>query len=147
MKKYIYFIFICTLGLGFVGCGDDDEEPLTEFKWNGDWNDENDLNYKPEGYNPIEGLWRSQDDKSKGYFFGESRSAWTATFNENGTVDRIRISPNEGYIINNTGVKIKDEIWAYKVDATGKILSLAFPLDYNKWTYYEWISENPSYWK
>lgn len=147
MKKFIYFIFICSLSLGFAGCGGDDDEEDNTFVWNGDWNDPNDPNYKPEGYNPIHGLWRSKDDGNKGYYFGESQSAWTATFKENGTVDRVRISPNEGYMINNTAVKMKDEIWAYKLDATGKTLSLAFPPNYNKWMHYEWISEDPYYWK
>jgi len=43
MKKFIYFIFICALSVGFVGCGDKDE-------------DEDKLRADP-NFNPVLGEW------------------------------------------------------------------------------------------
>ncbi|MBB4037547.1 hypothetical protein GGR21_003464 [Dysgonomonas hofstadii] len=144
MKKFICFIFICSLSLGFVACGGDDDEEDNDkdkFTWNGDWNDPSDPNYKPEEYNPIEGKWRNKNDKTKGYEFTEGRAAYSLVLYENGSEDGIRISPDGGYMINNTAFKTKDEIWAYKLDKAGNTLSLAFPPNYNKWTDYEKITE------
>ncbi len=60
MKKILYFILICTLCAGFVACGDEDKdepEKETPFTWKGDWNDPENPDFKPDGYNPIVGDW------------------------------------------------------------------------------------------
>lgn len=86
MKKLLYFLFICSLCMGFVSCGGDDEpDPEPEkFVWNGDWNDPNDKNYKPEGYNPIEGLWRGDNNDEYGLYFSKDFKTYIVTFFPNG---------------------------------------------------------------
>ena len=55
MKKLFYILLFTTLTFGAYSCGSDHEnEPPLEFD---DWNDKRSPNYKPEGYNPIEGEW------------------------------------------------------------------------------------------
>ena len=55
MKKLFYILLFTTLTFGAYSCGSDDQnEPSLEFD---DWNDKRSPNYKPEGYNPIEGEW------------------------------------------------------------------------------------------
>lgn len=58
MKKLFYILLFTTLTFGAYSCGSDDEnEPPLEFD---DWNDKRSPNYKPEGYNPLEGEWLEQ---------------------------------------------------------------------------------------
>lgn len=58
MKKLFWFIPLIFLMLS--SCSDDnndnEDDPLPQ-NWKGDWNDPSDPNYKPDGYNPIEGEW------------------------------------------------------------------------------------------
>lgn len=85
MKKLFYTIFILCASALFFSCGDDDdkkekdpndmtiEEYMSEdrpFVWNGDWNDPEDPNYKPGGYNPLaETYWLvSESDKENASF-------------------------------------------------------------------------------
>lgn len=74
MKKFLYFIFICSLCVGFAACGGDDDNP-ENFVWGGDWNDPNDSHYeKYQGkYNPIEGDWKNIDDASDMLSFSSNR--------------------------------------------------------------------------
>lgn len=108
MKKLLYFLFICSLCMGFVSCGGDDEpEPEPEkFVWNGDWNDPNDPNYKPEGYNPIEGLWRGDNNDKYGLYFSKDFKRYGVTFFE-----------NDQYIIDKSGMgssyTINDKAYRY----------------------------------
>ncbi len=58
MKKLFYILLFTTLTFGAYSCGSDHEnEPPLEFD---DWNDKRSPNYKPEGYNPLEGEWLEQ---------------------------------------------------------------------------------------
>lgn len=100
MKKLLYFLFICSLCMGFVSCGGDDEpEPEPEkFVWNGDWNDPNDPNYKPEGYNPIEGLWRGDNNDEYGLYFSNDFRTYIVTFFPNG--QHLTSGTGMTYIIN-----------------------------------------------
>lgn len=55
MKKLFYILLFTTLTFGAYSCGSDDNNE-TPLKFD-DWNDKRSPNYKPEGYNPIEGEW------------------------------------------------------------------------------------------
>lgn len=104
MKKFLYFIFICTLCVGFTACGEDDDPKEEEFLWNGDWNDPNDRNYKPEGYNPIQGIWKR--DNERGLYFSEDRIAYDVYFLSNGSyVIENGSGSGSKYTINNTAFK------------------------------------------
>lgn len=102
MKKLLYFLFICSLCMGFVSCGGDDEpDPEPEkFVWNGDWNDPNDPNYKPEGYNPIEGLWRGTKRPEYGLYFSKDFKMYGVTFFENDQYIIDKSGTGIDYIIN-----------------------------------------------
>ncbi len=64
MKKLFYILLFSALAFSAYSCGSDDDddnydkptnnEEVLEFD---DWNDKKSPNYKPEGYNPIEGEW------------------------------------------------------------------------------------------
>ncbi|MDU1889491.1 MAG: hypothetical protein E6767_02270 [Dysgonomonas sp.] len=110
MMRFLSFFLICTLCLGFVSCGgDDDPEPEPtpdpdEFVWNGDWNDPDDKNYKPEGYNPIVGDWVSEKNPNVRLIFTEDFVFDAASF------DGFRWETktwSENYVINNNGIKYK----------------------------------------
>ena len=108
MKKFICFIFICSLSLGFVGCGDDDDDNKKEeeetFSWNGDWNDSNDPNYFGGYYNPIEGDWQFVNTP-------DVRLVYTKDF----TIEQVSINDKTGewesvlwedeYTINDIGLR------------------------------------------
>lgn len=55
-----------------------------EFVWNGDWNDPADPNFKPEGYNPIKGVWRFNWDTDRGICFSEDFKVYNVYFHPNG---------------------------------------------------------------
>ncbi len=90
MKRILPFILICTLCAGFVACGDDDKdepEKETPFTWKGDWNDPENPDFKPDGYNPIVGDWHSLDNPKirleftnkfviKRYIYKDSYNKW-----------------------------------------------------------------------
>lgn len=106
MKKLLYFLFICSLCMGFVSCGGDDEpepEPEKPFTWNGDWNDPNDKNYKPEGYNPIEGVWQLEKDKTRGFRFSNRLELYIVSFLTDGKYTESL--NNDRYEINDTAYR------------------------------------------
>lgn len=55
MKKLFYILLFTTLTFGAYSCGSDDNNE-TPLKFD-DWNDKRSPNYKPDGYNPLEGEW------------------------------------------------------------------------------------------
>lgn len=67
MKKLFYILLFSALAFSAYSCGSDDDddnydkptnnEEVLEFD---DWNDKKSPNYKPEGYNPIEGVWYAE---------------------------------------------------------------------------------------
>lgn len=139
MKKFLYFIFICTLCVGFTACGGDDEpEPEKPFTWNGDWNDPNDPNYKPEGYNPIQGDWVNVDDISDMLSFSSDRVMYGLTLKPNG---KYEVVINLGkYEINNKAFRYGPEGFMaqlYKIE--NNILSIKLVLkegDEQEWKRY-----------
>ncbi|MFR9166833.1 MAG: hypothetical protein ACLVKO_11675 [Dysgonomonas sp.] len=61
-------------------------ESYDGWKWNGDWNDPTDPNYKPDGYSPVTGIWKF-----------ESGSAWKdeyPTWYFNPDLTFVRSKPN-----------------------------------------------------
>lgn len=141
MKKL--FLLLLVLPLAFFACGDDDdkdpdkmtiEEYMSEdrpFKWNGDWNDPSDPNYKKDGYNPLAdgSYWQSvkkpdiiflytKDFKNKIYVYDED--AKTLKY-DNQSFD---------YIINDKAYQFKDEKGNPKSN-------VAYLISEDKKTYYE----------
>ncbi|MDR1504879.1 MAG: hypothetical protein LBT43_20715, partial [Prevotella sp.] len=107
MKKFLYFIFICILCVGFTACGGDDEpepEPEKPFTWNGDWNDSNDPNYKPEGYNPIEGDWQLLKDPDIRMIFTKDFVINRAIYDVDYKIWKTSVWA-ESYAINDIGIK------------------------------------------
>lgn len=57
-------ILLALFLLGFVvACSDDDNGkidigPIPLSEWTGSWNDPSHPNYRPDGYNPLEGKWK-----------------------------------------------------------------------------------------
>lgn len=101
MNKLLSLILLLSLSLAFYSCGsDDDNDEPGKFVWGGDWNDPDDPNYKPEyegKYNPIQGLWRRDDDNRFGVYFSEDFVGYIAYFYPNGGYTKE--GPRE-YIIN-----------------------------------------------
>lgn len=87
-----------------------------EFVWNGDWNDPNDPNFKPEGYNPIEGVWRFNWDTDRGICFSEDFKVYIMYI----SIPMESILWNCGekkYIINDKAFKnLPNEIYRYKIE-------------------------------
>lgn len=115
MKKLLSIILLISLSVTSYSCGDDkEEEKPQEFVWNGDWNDPADPNFKPEGFNPIEGVWRFNWDTDRGICFSEDFKVYNVYFHPNGkyTMELWR----EKYIINDKAFKnLPNEINRYKV--------------------------------
>jgi len=99
IKNFLY-VMMAAVMVSFAACSSDDpnEEPEKPFVWNGDWNDPNDPNYKPEGYNPIQGLWRNLDPNKLSAYFSDDFIYYTVQF-----VD---------------GIPIKDKYSKYKINDT-----------------------------
>lgn len=124
MKK-LFYIFLSSFLL--TACGGDDNYP-TLSEWNGDWNDKNDKNYKPEGYNPIEGEWQAYSLNGKGY-----TDHYYIKFSSTLNMSESKVKPNEGkdpiysdikkYIINNKAFRIGYNN-DYKYNITNNVLTL-----------------------
>lgn len=118
MKKLLSIILLISLSVTFYSCGDDkEEEKPKEFVWNGDWNDPNDPNFKPEGYNPIKGVWRFNWDTDRGICFSEDFKIYNVYFHPNGkyTMELWR----EKYIVNDNAFMINPlsaDIYRYKIE-------------------------------
>lgn len=144
MKKLFYTIFILCASALFVSCGDDDdkggeepkdpndmtiEEYMSEdrpFVWNGDWNDPEDPNYKPGGYNPIEGYWQSSTINTLVYYYTKDWEELLYDYDAARKTLVHREGWTIGYEINNRAFwKVKDRdgnCLFYGLDATKKIL-------------------------
>lgn len=99
MKKFLPFIFLFSLSFAFFSCGGDDDvnDKPEPFVWGGDWNDQDDPNYKPEyggKYNPIQGLWRSLRYEDSGFYFSADFKAYTVYFYPNGGNTKELIDTN-----------------------------------------------------
>lgn len=123
MKK-IFYIFLFSFLL--TACGSDDNYPApnpdpTPSDWNGDWNDKNDKNYKPEGYNPIEGEWQAYSLNGKEY-----TDHYYIKFSDERYMYEYKKKPEEGkdpvfntlkqYIINDKAFRAgKNEYYKYNL--------------------------------
>lgn len=128
MKKLLSIILLLSLSVAFYSCGGDMEEETKkpqEFVWNGDWNDPADPNFKPEGYNPIKGVWR-RVNTTLGLQFTEDFQAYELTFYSFDGYDKRYMS---NYIINDNAYKIGegDNIRRYKIE--GEVLTIYYFLD------------------
>lgn len=128
MKKLLSIILLLSLSVAFYSCGGDMEEETKkpqEFVWNGDWNDPNDPNFKPEGYNPIKGVWR-RVNTTLGLQFTEDFKAYELIFYSFDGYDKRYMS---NYIINDNAYKIGegDNIRRYKIE--GEVLTIYYFLD------------------
>ncbi|MFT4170454.1 MAG: hypothetical protein QM653_15150 [Dysgonomonas sp.] len=130
MKK-IFYIFLFSFLL--TACGSDDNYPApnpdpTPSDWNGDWNDKNDKNYKPEGYNPIEGEWQAYSLNGKEYTdhyyikFSDKRYMYEYTKKPAEGKDPVFNSFRE-YIINDKAFKAKTDLY-YTYNLKNNILTL-----------------------
>lgn len=139
MKKFLYFIFICILCVGFTACGGDDDPKEDEFVWNGNWNDPNDKNYKPEGYNPIQGVWRRNDDPERGLYFTEDCKRYRVLFYDDGTYEIERGESGTKYEINNTAFRYSIN-QTFKWEIEGNIL-FTFAIRDTDWVSYTRINK------
>jgi hypothetical protein len=124
--------------MGFVSCGGDDNDNPENFVWGGDWNDPNDPNYKPEGYNPIQGDWVNVDDISDMLSFSSDRVMYGLTLKPNG---KYEVVINLGkYEINNKAFRYGPEGFMaqlYKIE--NNVLSIKLVLkegDEQEWKRY-----------
>lgn len=127
MKKLLSIILLLSLSVAFYSCGGDMEEETKkpqEFVWNGDWNDPNDPNFKPEGYNPIQGVWR-RVNTTLGVKYTEDFKVYTLTFYSFDGYDEKYVG---NYVINDKAYKYgnADIIERYKVE--GSVLTVHFHL-------------------
>lgn len=77
MKKLFALVLIFSLSLTFFSCSDDEQV----YNWRGNWNDPKDPNYKADGYNPIEGMWRIGE---RGLYFSKDFKVHDVTYHEGG---------------------------------------------------------------
>jgi len=98
MKKLLSLALVFALSLAFSSCSDDEKV----YNWRGNWNDPNDANYKPAGYNPVKGMWKILD---KGLYFSDEFRIHDVVYHADGTyqIDTFK----DTYIIN-------DEAFRYK---------------------------------
>lgn len=114
MKKILFIFLVLGLAVGFAACGDDDEPE--KFVWNGDWNDPDDPNYKPEGYNPVHGFWRRDNAQNKGLLFSKDFKIYQITFGVNGSYTKDLWSGE--YKINDKAywAATGNNIWRYRIE-------------------------------
>lgn len=124
MKKIIYLLLLFTLPLSFISCGDDDDPA---FVWGGDWNDSTDPNFKPDGYNPIEGLWKLGAD-SAGFIFTKDFKAYSVKYYPNHPNNKrvyVKTLWKEKYAINDAAFRFSlNEMWRYKLEVNKGMLIL-----------------------
>ncbi len=120
MKKLLSIILLLSLFVTFYSCGGDMEEETRkpqEFVWNGDWNDPDDPNFKPEGYNPIKGVWRFNWDTDRGICFSEDFKVYDVYFHPNGKYtmelwyDKYSIN-DKAFMFN----PLSSDIYRYKIE-------------------------------
>lgn len=144
MKKLLSIILLLSLFVTFYSCGGDMEEETKkpqEFVWNGDWNDPADPNFKPGGYNPIQGVWRSDKDETKGVCFSEDFKCYIVTFYSNGLYDKDLFS--DKYAINDKAYSLRPPtggIRRYKID-NSKLETTPYLYDDRDWTSYTKVEE------
>lgn len=98
MKKIITFFLLFSLTFAFVSCEGDEDV----YDWKGNWNDPKDPNYKPEGYNPIKGMWKS-NSTDVGLYFTDDFKVCEIYFYSDGT-HKIDVY-KDLYIINNEALR------------------------------------------
>lgn len=125
-----------SLSVAFWSCGDDDK--TEEFVWNGDWNDPDDPNYKPEGYNPIQGLWKRDDDGTKGLYYSEDFKIYQVYFTSSGYIEKDLWRE---YVINDKAyMATNNEKWRYKIE--GNALKITYKMNSDDdWRSYTRVEE------
>lgn len=135
MKKYLYFILICTLCVSITACSSDDETQEEEFAWDGDWNDENNPNYNGY-YNPIEGDWQRISNWKYRVIFNNKFTYSRGFYNLNAHKWGFSVIDNE-YKINNTAFKGNRIVqYEFKTEDGIKYLYLRFSKS-EKWHKYQ----------
>lgn len=127
MKKLLSIILLLSLSVAFYSCGGDMEEETKkpqEFVWNGDWNDPNDPNFKPEGYNPIEGVWR-RVNTTLGVKYTEDFKVYTLTFYSFDGYDEKYVG---NYVINDKAYKLVTSETTRRYKVEGDVLTIYFHL-------------------
>lgn len=121
MKKILAFILLFSLSFAMVSCGSDDDE----YEWRGNWNDPNDKNYKPEGYNPIEGMWKAG---TTGFYFSKDFKVYKVEYKSDGSYQMELFT--DVYIINDDAfyLTIERVIKRYRLDAAKDVLSITTKL-------------------
>lgn len=144
MKKLLSIILLLSLSVAFYSCGGDMEEETKkpqEFVWNGDWNDPNDSNFKPEGYNPIKGLWRRDADNTRGLYYSEDFKIYQVTFYSNGLYGKTLFRSK--YTINDKAYSLDPpdrEFWRYKIE-NGKLRTTPDLNDDGDWRSFTKVEE------
>lgn len=120
MKKILAFILLFSLSFAMVSCGGDDE-----YEWRGNWNDPKDKNYKPEGYNPIEGMWKVG---TSGFHFTKDFKVHDMRFHSDGTYQEGLF--RDIYIINDEAFRftVYPETKRYRLNATKDTLYITSKL-------------------
>ncbi len=149
MKKILHLILICTLCAGFVACGDDDKdepEKETPFTWKGDWNDPENPDFKPDGYNPIVGDWISVADPELRIEFTDKRVMKQIVYKTyEGWITRIWA---EKYEINDIGIRYINgdsrHVEEYKLikENGQEYLTMRYQLPADKWVKYKRYKPN-----
>lgn len=125
MKKLLSIILLISLSVTFYSCGDDkEEEKPKEFVWNGDWNDPADPNFKPEGYNPIKGVWR-RVNTTQGIKYTEDFKAYTLTFYSFDGYDEKSVG---NYVVNDKAYKLVTSETTRRYKVEGDVLTIYFHL-------------------
>ena len=138
MKKLLSIILLLAVSFTFAACSDDDDDDKKggggdKFVWNGDWNDPDDPNFKPEGYNPIQGMWRSVNVPNTGLYYSDDRIEYRVIFYSVGSPSKSKYG---SYKINDKAYKTK-ETWMYKFEGEN-IMYIKNPT----WSDDEWIKYN-----
>jgi hypothetical protein len=116
-----------------VACDDDEKE----YNWRGDWNNPSDANYKPAGYNPVQGLWKIG---SRGIFFSKEFRMHNVAFQSDGTyqIDLFK----DVYMINDEALRYKTypQTWRYRIEGDKLYLTDKLFQD-NDWAIYTKVEE------
>ena len=140
MKKILHFILICTLCAGFVACGDDDKdepEKETPFTWKGDWNDPENPDFKPDGYNPIVGDWHYLDNPRIRIEFTDKRVMKRHLYKDSYNKWETEIWA-EKYEINDIGIRY-ESVEEYKLTKENgeEYLIMRYQLPADEWRKYK----------
>ena len=140
MKKLLTLLLLATL---FVACSSDDDPKSETFVWNGDWNDPADPNYKPQGYNPIEGEWMDDEVNQFRIIFGGDLTYSTYRTDQESASNSgyFQINDKAYKTQNSVGQWLTSEYHVYQEGSVTKLKARSIPRsgEYGKWYFYSML--------